>query len=214
MKMSARVLLSTGILLGAALIAACKPVTATQPDSAAATTEATPEAAAEVTFGAATFQLAQCDDSGLCSDQDGNQYQCDGNGTCTDQDGFQYTCDANLNCQDAAPAPDALSEAPAEAPAEVPAEAPTAAPTDAPAAAPAASGGAWRIQLGAFGVASNADAMWAKVKGRAEVAGHARLNAPSGKVTRLLATGYSEGEAQAACKKLSAAGISCLATRN
>ena len=88
------------------------------------------------------------------------------------------------------------------------------APARVAAAAPAASGGAWRIQLGAFGVASNADAMWAKVKGRAEVAGHARLNAPSGKVTRLLATGYSEGEAQAACKKLSAAGISCLATRN
>jgi cell division septation protein DedD len=80
--------------------------------------------------------------------------------------------------------------------------------------APTASGSAWRIQLGAFGVAANADAMWAKVKGRAEVAGHARLNAPSGKVTRLLATGYSEGEAQAACRKLSAAGISCLATKN
>ena len=82
-------------------------------------------------------------------------------------------------------------------------------------AAPAAStGGAWRIQLGAFGVPGNADAMWGKVKGRAEVAGHARLNAPSGKVTRLLATGYSEGEAQAACRKLSAAGISCLPTKN
>jgi hypothetical protein len=82
-------------------------------------------------------------------------------------------------------------------------------------AAPAASsGGSWRIQLGAFGVPGNADAMWGKVKGRAEVAGHARLNAPSGKVTRLLATGYSEGEAQAACRKLSAAGISCLATKN
>jgi uncharacterized protein YkwD len=144
MKMRARVLLSTGVLLGAALLAGCKPVTATQPDTAAATAEATPEAApeatGEVTFGAATFQLAQCDDSGLCSDQDGNQYQCDVNGTCTDQDGFQYTCDANRNCQDAAPAPDALSAAPAETAAEAPTEAPaetaTEAATEAPAAAP------------------------------------------------------------------------------
>ncbi len=156
MKMSARVLLSAGILLGAALLAACKPVTATPPNTAASAAEATPEAAAEVTFGAVTFQLAQCDDSGLCTDQDGNQYQCDGSGNCTDQDGFQYTCDADRNCQDAAPAPDALSaaptdaaaEAPAEPPSEVPTEAateapteaPTAAPTEAPAAAPAANG--------------------------------------------------------------------------
>ena len=136
MKMSARVLLSTGILVGAALLAACRPVTATPPDTAAAAAEATPAAAAEVTFGAATFQLAQCDDSGLCTDQDGYEYQCDGSGTCTDGDGFQYTCDADLNCQDAAPAPDALSATPAEAPAEALADAPADAATEAAAEAP------------------------------------------------------------------------------
>ena len=136
MKMRARVLLSTGILLGAALLAACKPVTATPPTAPAASAEATPEVAPEVTFGAATFQLAQCDDSGLCTDQDGYEYQCDGSGSCTDQDGFQYTCDANLNCQDAAPAPDALSAAPTEAAAEVLAEASAAAATEAAAETP------------------------------------------------------------------------------
>lgn len=128
MKMRSPVLLLTGILLGAVLLAACRPVTATPPTAPAATPEATAEATGEVTFGAATFQLAQCDDSGACTDQDGRTYQCDGSGTCTDQDGFQYTCDANLNCQDAAPG---------ETAAETPAEVPTAAATEAPAAAPA-----------------------------------------------------------------------------
>ncbi len=81
--------------------------------------------------------------------------------------------------------------------------------------APSAAGtGAWRIQLGAFGVPANADAQWAKVRGRPELAGHARMNAPGGKVTRLLATGYAEADAHRACQTLSAAGISCLVTRN
>ena len=73
--------------------------------------------------------------------------------------------------------------------------------------------GTWKIQLGAFGVATNADAQWTKVKGLAEITGHPRQNAPSGKVTRLLATGYSEEAAHAACRKLSGAGLSCLPVR-
>ena len=83
----------------------------------------------------------------------------------------------------------------------------------APAASPApiAAGGTWRIQFGAFGVASNADAMWTKVKGRPEVAGHARLNVKAGAVTKLQAGGYSQAGAQAACTKLKAAGIVCAA---
>ena len=85
-----------------------------------------------------------------------------------------------------------------------------------PATAPAphvAAGGTWKIQLGAFGVAANADAQWAKVKALPDVAGHPCQNAPSGKVTRLLATGYSEEAAHAACRKLSGAGVSCLPVR-
>jgi cell division septation protein DedD len=79
---------------------------------------------------------------------------------------------------------------------------------------PVTTGGAWKIQLGAFGVAANADAQWAKVKGLPEVAGHPRINLPTGKVTRLMAGGYSEDSAKAACRKLAAAGVSCLAAKD
>lgn len=74
--------------------------------------------------------------------------------------------------------------------------------------------GSWKIQLGAFGVASNADALWAKLKSRAEIAGHARQDAASGKVTRLLATGYSEEAAKSACRSLAGAGVNCLAVKD
>jgi cell division septation protein DedD len=75
--------------------------------------------------------------------------------------------------------------------------------------------GPWRVQLGAFSIGANADAMWNRVKGRPELSGHPRINAGSGKVTRLLAGGFAtEAAAKAACSKLSAAGISCLVTRN
>ena len=80
-------------------------------------------------------------------------------------------------------------------------------------AEPAAAGG-WKIQLGAFGVAGNAEAQWNRVKGMAGVAGHGHEMLPSGRVTRLMATGYSEASAHAACARLSASGIACIATRN
>lgn len=86
-------------------------------------------------------------------------------------------------------------------------------PAPAPAAAAPASG-AWKIQLGAFGVASNADALWNRVKGRPELAGHPRINARAGAVTKLQAGGFaSQAEAQSACSRLSAAGFTCIATR-
>jgi hypothetical protein len=69
------------------------------------------------------------------------------------------------------------------------------------------------VQLGAFGVASNADAMWNRVKNLPEVSGHPRINAKAGAVTKLLAGGYSMDAAQSACRKLAASGISCLATK-
>ncbi len=78
-----------------------------------------------------------------------------------------------------------------------------------PKPAPAATGGAWRIQLGAFGVKANADGLWARVRGRPEIAGHARQDIP-GTATRLLATGYSESGAQRACAALKAGGFACL----
>ena len=75
--------------------------------------------------------------------------------------------------------------------------------------------GAWRIQLGAFGVAANADAAWNRVKARPELAGHPRLNVRAGAVTKLQAGGFaSEAAARAACAKLTAAGNTCIAVRN
>jgi cell division septation protein DedD len=84
----------------------------------------------------------------------------------------------------------------------------------APAPRPAvatASGGSWRVQLGAFGQKANADALWAKLRSRPEIAGHPRIDAGTG-VARLLAGGYSEAEANRACAGLKAAGLSCLVT--
>lgn len=88
-------------------------------------------------------------------------------------------------------------------------------PQPAPPPAPATAGGAWRIQLGAFGVPGNADALWNRVKARPEIAGHPRINAPAGRLTKLQAGGFaSQGEAQAACSRLSAAGFTCMPVRN
>lgn len=85
-----------------------------------------------------------------------------------------------------------------------------AAPKPQVAATPAAKGN-WRIQLGAFGVKSNTDGLWNKVKGRAELAGHNRIDLPSGSVTRLLAGGFGgQAEADRACGALKSGGFTCM----
>ncbi len=87
---------------------------------------------------------------------------------------------------------------------------PIAAPTR-----PASTGGAWRVQLGAFGVRANADALWNKVKARPELAGHAKLAIPAGKVIRLQAGGFASQEsAQGACNRLKAGGFDCMAVND
>jgi len=87
-------------------------------------------------------------------------------------------------------------------------------PRETPAPALRASG-PWRLQLGAFGVPGNAEALWSRVKGRPELAGHGKLLTPSGKLTKLQAGGFaSQAEAGAACAKLKAGGFTCLATRD
>lgn len=88
--------------------------------------------------------------------------------------------------------------------------------TPLPAARPtqpdAKTGGAWRIQLGAFARQANADALWSRIKSRPELAGHQRLDIRAGAVTRLLVGGYpSRAAAQAACGQLRAAGFACMA---
>lgn len=92
---------------------------------------------------------------------------------------------------------------------------PRAVPPARPAPAPAPASGNWRVQLGAFGVPGNADALWARVKGRPELAGHARINLTEGRLTRLQAGGFaSQADAQAACSRLQAGGFTCIALRN
>ncbi len=101
------------------------------------------------------------------------------------------------------------------APVAIAAPRPAAAARPAPPAPAANASGAWRVQLGAFGVPANAQAMWDRVKTRPEVAGRAKLLIAAGGVTKLQAGGYAnEDAARAACSRLSSAGFSCLATRN
>lgn len=93
-----------------------------------------------------------------------------------------------------------------------------------PAATPAATpvtaqpssryGGEWRVQLGAFGVASNADQLWSRLSSRPELVGSTKLLVPAGRVTKLQAGGYAtRAAAQDACNALKAAGQDCLVTR-
>ncbi len=106
-----------------------------------------------------------------------------------------------------------LPPAPAPAPVAKP-QAKPASHKPAPIAAPRAAG-PWRVQLGAFGVAGNAEALWNRIKGRTELAGHPRMLVPAGKLTKLQAAGFgSKAEADAACARLTAGGFGCIAARD
>jgi len=84
-----------------------------------------------------------------------------------------------------------------------------------PALAAPSPTGAWRVQLGAFGVAGNANALWNRVRNRPELAGHGKILVPAGRLQKLQAGGFaSQGDAQAACRRLTSAGISCIPVRN
>jgi hypothetical protein len=77
----------------------------------------------------------------------------------------------------------------------------------------AASGGPWRVQLGAFSVAGNADRLWRQLSGRAELAGAQRLLVPAGNVTKLQAGGFAtRSAADSACRSLRQSGQDCLVT--
>lgn len=78
-------------------------------------------------------------------------------------------------------------------------------------AARASRSGNWKVQLGAFGVRSNADRLWNKLSGTSALAGTTKVLVPAGRVTRLLASGFnSRAEAQAACASLKRQGQGCL----
>ncbi len=107
------------------------------------------------------------------------------------------------------------ASAPASAPARAPmavAAVPASAPAPAAAPTPAVrTGGSWRVQLGSFGVPANADRMWSQLSGNPALAGTKKTLIPSGRLTRLLATGFaSEADAARACTRLKAQGQACL----
>ena len=109
--------------------------------------------------------------------------------------------------------PPAAVRSPAPGPVAAPVSPRVAIPKPLP--APAATGGTWRVQLGAFGVAANANAMWDRVKGRPELAGHTKLLVTAGAVKKLQAGGFaSQAAAQSACARLSGSGFACLAVSN
>jgi len=71
--------------------------------------------------------------------------------------------------------------------------------------------GNWRVQLGAFGVAANADRLWGQLGNHAALSGTRKSLVPSGNLTRLLATGFaSEAEAARACAALKREGKACV----
>lgn len=91
-------------------------------------------------------------------------------------------------------------------------KAPTVTPVPGVAAAAAQrKQGNWRVQLGAFGVAANADRLWGEMGRHAALAGTRKALVPSGNLTRLMATGFaSEAEAARACASLKREGKACV----
>ena len=87
-----------------------------------------------------------------------------------------------------------------------------ASPVKAAAAPPAplvTTAGNWRVQLGAFGVAGNAQALWTKLRAGAVLGGRRAFFVPAGKLTKLQAGPFAtRADAQAACVTLS--GQACL----
>jgi hypothetical protein len=67
------------------------------------------------------------------------------------------------------------------------------------------------VQLGAFGVAANAERLWSQIGSHAALAGTRKALVPSGNLTRLMAAGFaSEGEAARACDMLKREGKACV----
>ncbi|MEM6267132.1 MAG: SPOR domain-containing protein [Pseudomonadota bacterium] len=71
--------------------------------------------------------------------------------------------------------------------------------------------GPWSLQLGAFGVHSNADKLWRKLSGNPALAGANKKLVPAGRLRLLQATGFeSRSAATRACAALKRQGQDCL----
>ncbi len=78
----------------------------------------------------------------------------------------------------------------------------------------ASRSGKWKVQLGAFGVRSNADKLWGKLANNSALSGTSKVLVPAGRVTRLQAVGFnSRAEAQAACTALQRQGQACMVAK-
>lgn len=109
-----------------------------------------------------------------------------------------------------------MAAKPASAPVGHPSAAPRrpAAPVAAAQSPVPAAGGGWKVQLGAFSLAENADRLWRQLSGRGALAGKSKLLVPAGGVTKLQAGGFaSRADADAACAALKSSGQVCLVTR-
>lgn len=116
----------------------------------------------------------------------------------------QYATQATA-AQTAARTPPAPARTAATRPVVAARPAPSTVPASKPASPPAASGGAYRVQLGAFRSRSNAETLWKQVGGRV---GGQPAYVTAGGVTRLQVAGFaSRTEAQRACR---AAGSACV----
>lgn len=113
--------------------------------------------------------------------------------------------------------------APAPAPAPTPASSFTPSPSPAAVVVPASARpapvalssatreGSWGVQLGAFGLAANADLLWSKISGNPVLQGTRKELVPGGSVTRLRAIGYTtRAEAARACAELKRQGQACI----
>ncbi len=79
---------------------------------------------------------------------------------------------------------------------------------------PTANDGPWRVQLGAFGVAGNAERLWERLSREPALAGKRRLLVPEGRLTKLQAGGFATSAAAAeACATLKRVGQTCIVTR-
>ncbi|OBX18996.1 hypothetical protein A9995_10195 [Erythrobacter sp. QSSC1-22B] len=74
--------------------------------------------------------------------------------------------------------------------------------------------GPWKLQLGAFGQAGNADRLLERMSTRPALSGARLVKEPAGRLTKVMAAGFaSRAAAQQACNALKSAGQDCLVTQ-